>query len=208
MSDNITDTAKPDGSSDPSLRRKQSLFILLAVVGAGIYWFSTWDSERHPNLIPSNVFPDFVIRDFTTHTYDEQGYLSYELSAEQLTHYEHSGEAFLLAPHFRVSATENQSGWHATADQGIAYSKVDGGRRITLQNSVKLSSDGPPESAYYINTDILDLYPDIQVARTQSPVTIQQATHRLDSVGILANWGQGELSLQDKVQSRYDIKGQ
>lgn len=192
--------------NDPAWRRRQSLFILLALVGVGIYWFSHWDSERRPHhLLRPNVLPDFVITDFTTQAYGEDGKLSYQISAHKLTHYEQSDEAFLDEPHFRVSATKTRGGWKATAQKGIAFNADEHGRRISLQNDVKLVSDGPPTSAYLIKTDVLDLFPDIKLARTYSPVSITQANHLLTSIGLRADWGRGELLLQNEVHSHYDV---
>lgn len=200
-------TAQLIGSTnDPSWRRRQPLFILLALVGAGIYWFSHWDSERRPHhLLRPNVLPDFVITDFTTRAYDETGSLSYQLSAHKLTHYEQTDEAFLQQPHFRVAPSGTQNGWKATAEKGIAFNAGEHGRHISLQNTVKLDSDGPTTTAYHITTDVLDLYPDIKLARTESPVRITQASHRLDSEGLRADWGRGELLLQNEVHSHYDV---
>lgn len=199
--------SQPTGSaSDPAWRRRQSLFILLTLVGAGIYWFSHWDTERRPHhLLRPNVLPDFVITDFSTRAYDESGNLSYQLSAEKLTHYEQTDEAFLQQPKFRIAPSETQSGWQATAEKGIAFNAGTQGRHISLQKSVRLDSDGPAATAYHITTDALDLYPDITLARTDSPVQITQAKHHLNTEGLRADWGKGELLLQNKVQSHYDV---
>ncbi|MEJ2682686.1 MAG: LPS export ABC transporter periplasmic protein LptC [Gammaproteobacteria bacterium] len=182
-------------------RRRQPLLILLAIVCGGTFWFANWDSERQPHLSPSTALPDFVINNFISHTYTETGKRLYQLSATKLTHYEKTDESYLDDPEFRAEPGTSQQGWRATAEQGIA---AGGANHINLQQNVTLITDGTPLTTYRVYTDNLDLYPNQQLARTDSKVRVTQADHYITSTGFDANWGIGELILTQDVKSHYE----
>ena len=169
---------------------------------AGIYWFAHWDSERQPHLISTSEQPDFIINNFTSNAYNEAGEHSYQLMANTLIHFEKQDESHLKNPQFHAVPGPTQHGWRATAKQGIVR---NGAEQIRLQQDVTLTTDGAPNEAYHIYAQTLDLFPDKQLAVTDSAVRATQGNHHITSVGLSANWSQGELTLTNEVKSYYEI---
>jgi len=181
--------------------KRYALWMLLFVICAGTYWFSHWETERHPNPRVSAHYPSFVITNFNTNAYDEKGQLSYQLSAATLTHFDHNGQSHLEHPQFTSIGETKGSSWRTTAQKGLV---IDESEQILLRSQVKVTTHSPEPHTYHIQTSALDLLPKEKLAITNEPVTISQAHHHIHSRGMVADWHKGELQLLEEVKGRYD----
>ena len=186
-----------------SHRQLVILFVsaLTAIIFA-IGWFSQADSEtskKQQSLADS--LPDFIIRDFNSQQFDDEGKLQYEMEASQLIHYPTNDATELDSPMLKFKSKVKGS-WTVQSERGFVASDGD---IVELKGNVLLTRQATPEDAVTMATETLYLHPDKEFAETTKPVIISSTNTIVEAVGMQADFTDNRLILVSKVRGRHEI---
>ena len=179
-------------------------FLLLAGLAALTFWL-----DRMVQLAPgapqalSRHDPDYMVDKLKAARTNENGIVIYTLDAERMIHYPDDDTTHLTAPRF-VSLRAKQAPVTITAREGLVSSN---GENVYFKNDVKVTRAAYADrSEMVMRTTYLHIIPDDNIARTDQPVTIQDAAAVVHAVGLELNNETRVLRLFSNVRGTYDPK--
>lgn len=144
--------------------------LVLAMLAAFTFWL---EQASRGNGIGANSKlrhdPDFWIDELILHRFDLQGAIQHTLKATRLVHYPDDDTTMISDPRvafFRGDVTATMSANSAWLDKQ--------GEHVRLQDEVRVIRTDPNGNAMVIDTSVLDVSPDEEIAQTDAPVTITQ----------------------------------
>ena len=125
--------------------------------------------------------PDLIVEDFSAKKLGEGGEVLYTLAARKMVHYPDDDSALLESVTLE-SFEPRQPRITITASNGRLE---QGGERVFIEGNVvvKREGDGRIEPST-LKTEKLLVLPDTGIARTQSPVLLESASHRIEAAGM------------------------
>ncbi len=173
--------------------------LLAAALISGI---SAWRNRanRVPEA-PQEGVNDFVLGNFEIISLDKDGKESVTLRAPAMARNRADQTSAITKPVFLMPSDSGQH-WEMQADTGWVSPK---GEELRLRGNVAGDSpkDGttPPTT---FRTDALDVFPDQNLARTTSQVTMTRPGLHQTGVGFRANLKTQQYSLLSQVKTRYE----
>ena len=151
-------------------------------------------SQRHD--------PDYTMENFVTKQTDKDGNLSYILKAVKMTHYPDDDSTVLEKPKFTQYTKDKP------------YTKIDGdhgnvsrdGEEVEILGNVVVVRDAyDDKSEMRVLTDKLILFPDLELAKTDRPVTLTQASKTIiHATGMIYDKNKQTFKLLHKVNAHYE----
>ena len=151
-------------------------------------------SQRHD--------PDYTMENFVTKQTDEDGNLSYILNAVKMTHYPDDDSTVLEKPKFTQYTKDKP------------YTKIDGdhgnvsrdGEEVEILGNVVVVRDAYDDKGEIrVLTDKLTLFPDLELAKTDRPVTLTQAPKTIiHATGMIYDKNKQTFKLLHKVNAHYE----
>ncbi len=177
--------------------------ILMAFIALITFWISkTVEQQGHKIDGSDRHDPDYTMENFTTKQTDEDGNLSYILDAVKMTHYPDDDSSLLEKPQF----TQHIEGKHdikISGDHGNVSS--DGEEIEILGNVVVVREAFDDKGEMRVLTDKLTLFPDLELAKTERPVTITQAPKTIiHATGMIYDKNKQTFKLLHKVNAYYE----
>ena len=176
--------------------------ILLAALAGLTFWLDHVvqpPGDRRPEA-PRDE-PDYIVDGLSAMRMDRQGRLKHTLHAQRMTHYPEEDLTLLVDPHF-VTYEEG----HAPVTITSRRARVSGnGDDVYFEDNVRVVR--APEgklSELVLETSFLHVIPDANIARTDKPVTIRDATAVVDASGLELNSETRVLELQGRVRGTFD----
>jgi len=125
--------------------------------------------------------PDLIVENFNASKLGLDGRVQYTLAARKMVHYPDDDSALLES--VKVEAYEpKQPRMMITADNGRLE---QGGERVLIEGNVIITRDADAKNgAARLTTDKLLVLPDAGIARTQSEVTLENASGRAVAQGL------------------------
>ncbi|KYC29455.1 conserved exported protein of unknown function [Sterolibacterium denitrificans] len=171
--------------------------LLLALLAGGTFWLDRASRmeegvgdgrQRHD--------PDFVIDNFTTRRFDPEGKLQHTLRAAKMLHYPDDDTTEVTTPTvFYARSTPP-----LYIDARHAWISPEG-KEVRLMDDVRMvRAAGIDEPALVMETAELRVYPDDEIARTATPVTVLHGRSRLHGSGLEANNRTQKFTLLGRVQ--------
>jgi lipopolysaccharide export system protein LptC len=147
--------------------------------------------------------PDYIVRNFTTTTYNRDGQPLSVLSADKMVHYPDDDSTELLAP--RVEQTKpNEPRITVTAERGELSGN---GEEIFLYENVVLVREANGEQpAARMTTSFLHVVRDRSLVRTDREVTLVEDQRSLTGRGMEYNSESRQLNLHADVVGRFEPK--
>lgn len=177
--------------------------VLLAVLAIITAWINYIVQPKAPKLDGSSRHdPDYIVTNFVTKQTDINGDLKYQLAAAEMKHYPDNDETDLISPHF----TQYSIGKPYTSAQGL-YGKVSGnGEQIQLTKQVKITRQAFAEKGEMtLETEYLDILPDLNIVKTDLPVVIRQAPKTvIYATGMIYDKNIKTITLLHKVRAHYE----
>src|SRR3990167_6842018 len=137
---------------------------------------------------PLKKRPDLIVMNSTTYSYNKEGLLKSEITAEKTLHYNEGNLTVVIRPRM-IAYTEKRIPWHISADEGRS---IDGDKIIHLKGHVRLyQPDAPTSPETTITTTELTYYPSQSVATTDEDVTIVRPGAKLFAHGMRVNLKKG-----------------
>lgn len=176
--------------------------ILVAMLAALTFWLERMvqpvatgggSAPRHD--------PDYIVEKLSAVSMNEAGTASYTLSAARMLHFPDDDTTVLATPKF-VSYGAAQSPVTITASEAVVSAN---GQHVYFQDDVRVAR-APYEgnSELVVRTDFLHVIPDLNIARTDRPVTITDAATTVTAVGFELNNKTRVMQLHSRVRGTYD----
>lgn len=151
-------------------------------------------SQRHD--------PDYIMQNFVTTQTDENGHLKYVLSAIKMTHFPDDDSTALEQPKFTQYAANKPY----TKIKGVTANVSSDGEEIeVLQDVVVVRHASAEKGEMQVLTDKLIIFPNQDLAKTDSPVVINQAPKTvIHATGMVYDKNKQTLQLFKRVNAHYE----
>ena len=163
--------------------------ILLALSTAWLEWMSRPPATETERAV--RVDPDFIGEDIRMTQFNADGSPRYELIAERVVNYPHSGITDFELPRLRYQTDDGEL--RVTAEHGESH---DEGEILYLSGDVfvhRVATPGNPE--FTLRSDTLTVWPDTQRAATDDPVVLTRNNSVAHGEGMRADNLYGTLEL-------------
>ena len=179
--------------------------LLLAALAGLTFWL---DHVVQPpagprNEVPKND-PDYVVDGLSAMRMDSEGRVKHTLRAQKMTHYPDDDMTLLVEPKF-VTFAEGRSPVTVTS----RHARLSGnGENVYFEDSVRVvRAPYANRTELVLETNYLHLIPDENIAKTDRPVTIRDATGVVSASGLELNSETRVLKLQGRVRGIFDRGG-
>ena len=134
------------------------------------------------------------------------GQVKYELLAETLDHYAVSASSQLYQPAMTIY-DDMAIPWFISAKYGqVADSQEEA--KLWGNVVIRRTHNDDATATMIMYTDELTVYPKQELATTDRPVRILRPGHTTDAIGMRALFGQGQVTLKNKVRGYHEAVGQ
>ena len=175
--------------------------VLLALVAAVTVWLDR--QVQPPEAVPSGKGrhdPDYIADNFTVSRIGPDGAVRYRMTARRMQHYPDDDSTELTKPRFMTFG--QGAPMSITANHGLVSSN---GGNLYFRGDVRAArAPYANNSELVVTTQYLHVLPDDNIARTDQPVTIQDASMTIDAVGMELNNETRILKLNAKVRGVYN----
>lgn len=148
----------------------------------------TPQQKRAPTLVASGI---------QARSFDDNGELRYQLSAQHLTRSADGERTNLTQPDLTVKG--NDRVWTIDADQGEV---AGSGNEITFSGNVHAHGDG--QQPLSLDTSTLHYYPDRKTVSAPDSVVITHPSGTTRAGSLEADLAAGTLQLRGQVETRYE----
>lgn len=176
------------------------LLLILALITA---WINHAVQPSKPKLDGSSRHdPDYIMSNFVTTQTDINGDLRYKLAAIEMKHFPDDDTTELRRPRYTQFAT-NKPYTQVQALRGYVSSD---GQQVQLVGNVKLTRQAfADKGEMTLDTDYLNILPNEDLVRTDSPVVIRQAPKTIIyATGLLYEKNIHTVTLLHKVRAHYE----
>ncbi len=190
-----------------------SLLIILGITATslfvGIRSFNSItsepDTESQQQLLDFDAYSEGI----NTTLYDAAGNINYTLQAERQIHYNRNETEF-EKPHIRLFQN-GDSRWNIVANSGkISSAKAIGAMGESSVDTIELAGNvqvyGFDEfgNRTLMSTELLTVDPELEILKTDKPVSVVTETLRQSSIGMLANLKLDEITFLREIKGRYE----
>lgn len=176
------------------------LLIMLAVL---TYWINKTVQPQMPKIDGSSRHdPDYIMSNFVTTQTDINGELRYKLAAAEMRHFPDNDSTDLIRPRFTQFALDKPY----TQVEGLRGHVSANGEQVELFDNVKVMRPAYAEKGEMtVDTDYLQIFPDQDLVRTDSPVIIRQAPNTIIyATGMVYEKKKQTVTLLHKVRAHYE----
>jgi lipopolysaccharide export system protein LptC len=184
--------------------RASSLFpllLVLALAAASLWLERAVQAPEYDRSGKSRHDPDFIADDFGIVKMNAAGKPEYTLSAERMLHYPDDESTSVVAPRL-VQRRDAASPIVIRADRGRV--SKNGDEASFYGNVVVVREAGNGQNELRVETEYLQVIPDRDLARTDSPVTITEGRSRLVGTGMEVNNRTRQFALRSQVRGTFD----
>ncbi|MDY0057879.1 MAG: LPS export ABC transporter periplasmic protein LptC [Methyloversatilis sp.] len=173
------------------------LLILILLVGLTMWLERATRVDDRPSSGKSRHDPDVIVDNFTVRRFDPSGQVQHTLTAQQLRHYPDDDTTELDKPLLLYRG--KQSPTRISAERALL---TKDGKEAILRDNVRVlreASPGNPEMT--LETSVLNVYPDDEIARTDQPVKLTQGKSVAHGVGMVADRVKQTYILESRVKA-------
>lgn len=178
--------------------------VLLGVLAALTFWLDrlVQPPQQAPG-VPRGE-PDYIVDGLSAVRMDREGRVKHTLLAQKMTHYPDSDTTVLVEPKF-VSHSDASVPVTVTSREA----RVSGnGEDVYFQKDVRVvRASSSSRGELVLETDYLHVIPDANVAKTDRPVTLRDASGVVQASGLELNSETRVLNLQGPVKGTFSRKG-
>jgi lipopolysaccharide export system protein LptC len=176
---------------------------LLSMLALMTLWINNIVQPAVPKLDGSSRHdPDYVVSNFVTTQTDINGNLRYKLAAIEMKHFPDDDTSVLQRPRYTQFAVNKPY----TQVQSLRGYVSSNGKEIDLFDNVKVTRQAfAGKGEMTVDTDHLNILPNDEIARTESPVIIRQAPKTvIYATGMLYEKKKHTVTLLHKVRAHYE----
>lgn len=177
-----------------------ALLLLLAVI---TFWINLTVQSPVPKIDGSSRHdPDYMMSNFVTTQTDENGDLRYKLAAVEMRHFPDDDSTELQRPRY----TQFAVGKPYTQAEGLRGYVSSDGEEVQLVDNVKVTRQAfAGKGEMTLETEYLNIRPNEELVRTDSPVVIRQAPNTIIyATGLVYEKKKQTLTLLNNVRAHYE----
>jgi len=186
--------------------RASSLFpllLILALAAASLWLERAVQTPERDNSAKMRHDPDFVAEEFGITKIGATGKPEFILSAERMLHYPDDESTNIVAPRL-VQHPADATPVVIRADRGLI--SRNGEEASFYANVEVVRAAGEGRSELRVQTEYLQIIPDLDLARTDKPVVITEGRSRLSGVGMEFNNRTRQFALKSQVRGTFDAR--
>lgn len=149
--------------------------LLMGLLASLSYWLEL--ASRTPdgaNDGKSRHDPDYIVKQFSAVRFDADGRLQHSMVAAELRHYPDDDSTEIDAPRLTYHRSPDTA---ITANKAFVSSK---GEQVRFVDTVRVVRRGPVgKEDSVLATELLDAWPDEEIARSDQPATLSQGLSTL-----------------------------
>ncbi|MFZ6646634.1 LPS export ABC transporter periplasmic protein LptC [Undibacterium sp. TJN25] len=188
---------------------------LLAVVALGSFWvlevMRRNNDEGNSRSAPRTA-PDYYVENFNYVKLSNDGKTNYHITGKRMTHNPRDDDYEVEQPRIN-SFDDNKTPVTVVADRALIEQKntpvhpAKDSDEVHLYGNVNVSRpDGPASKWMTLESEYLLLLTDLNIMKTDNPVTITSARAVMHAVGMEANSTTQEVRLLSKVKATFDAR--
>ncbi|MFX4228017.1 MAG: LPS export ABC transporter periplasmic protein LptC [Porticoccaceae bacterium] len=182
--------------------RRLLLFLTFLPIALAVFiWDLDVDFTSGPPPQPEQLSSDLpitILEQVQLTQFDQRGLQSQRVSSQRLTSFDVNELVQISQPTLELRTDD--SFWTATSQNGVFFQNEN---RLTLNGDVTLQKQDPNTPVTML-TSQLDYYPDMRLAETDTPVSIQATGHDIRSDGISVDLANSIYVLTNQVRSRHE----
>ena len=175
--------------------------VLLAVLAALTFWLDHVVQPPAPRPQAPKDEPDYIVDGLSAMRMDRSGRVKHTLQAQRMTHYPEEDLTVLVSPRF-VAYGEG----HVPVTITSKHARMSGnGENVYFEDDVRVVR--APEgklSELTLETSYLHVIPDENIAKTDKPVTIRDATAVVVASGLELHSETRVLELHGRVKGTFE----
>ncbi|MEW5708451.1 LPS export ABC transporter periplasmic protein LptC [Pelomicrobium sp. G1] len=187
-----------------ALDRLASFFplLLLAALAALTYWLDRAVQPPAPDLTATlRHDPDFIAEGFSAVQLGPDGRSRYVITGRRLIHYPDDDTAHVEEPRVLITEPEKPP-VHVSARRGTITAD---GEHVHLMDEVRIERGGGiEEGGAVLTTSYLHILPGQELARTDQPVTLEDANTVIHGVGLEFDRKTQTVTIQ-RIKGRYAL---
>jgi lipopolysaccharide export system protein LptC len=179
--------------------------VLLTMLAALTFWLEhVMQPPADPRSDRPTTDPDYIVNGLAAVRMDAKGDVKHTLNAQKMTHYPEGDVTLLLEPRF-ITYTEGRTPLTVTS----RHAKVSGNaENVYFEDGVRVvRAPYAGRSELVLETSYLHVIPDQNVAKTDRPVTIRDATGMVSAAALELNSEKRVLTLSGRVRGTFEQKG-
>lgn len=191
---------------------RSSLVRIALVGGLAVGLWQLWQYDDSQAVATADELPvelrdepDLYLENAIINQYHPNGALKYRLAAQSITHFEDEVRTRLQQPALVLHSLEGRA-WEVTARRGSIRDQPtpDGELEevVFLRDDVILEQRLPPPQSMVINSSVLYLYPDRDLAETNEDANINTHTGRTKAAAMRSDLVTGVVDLDSDEQQR------
>ena len=178
--------------------------LLLAVLAGVTLWLDHIAQPPAGPRVTASDEPDYIVDGLSAMRMDEEGRVKHTLRAQKMTHFPEDDLTLLVEPRL-VTYTDERSPVTVSA----RHARVSGnGENVYFEDGVRVvRAPHGNRTELVVETNYLHVIPDANIAKTDRPVTIRDASAVVVASGLELNSESRVLSLHGRVKGTYDARG-
>jgi len=165
---------------------------------------TTWSAWQGKDLAPLSELlaqrSDYVLHDFTLVSLNTEGEEAFTLTAPQLQQTPGARTLEMTTPIFLIPQGETKR-WQINADTGWVSAASD---EVRLRGNVVAVPVDEASGQPRIETDALDIFPQQELATSDTDVTLTRPGATMRGTGMRAHLGHNRVELLSKVNIQHD----
>ena len=177
--------------------------VILSALAILTAWINHMVQPSQPKLDGSSRHdPDYIMSNFVTSQTDVNGSLRYKLAAAEMKHFPDDDTTDLQRPRY-TQFSVNKPYTQVEALRGYVASD---GEQVQLVDNVKITRQAfAGKGEMTVETDYLNILPNQDLVRTDSPVVIKQAPKTvIYATGMVYEKDKKTMTLLHKVRAHYE----
>jgi lipopolysaccharide export system protein LptC len=177
--------------------------VILSIFALLTAWINHIVQPPQPKLDGSSRHdPDYIMSNFVTSQTDVNGKLRYKLAAEEMKHFPDDDTTDLRRPNY----TQFNMGKPYTQVEALRGYVASNGEQVQLVDKVKITRQAfAGKGEMSIETEYLNILPNQDLVRTDSPVVIKQAPKTvIYATGMVYEKNEKTVTLLHNVRAHYD----
>lgn len=179
--------------------------LVCIIISGGIIKKTIFESA--PAAVTAQKLLDEEFTNVNLMRFDKEGNLMQTVHVEKWLHYREEPKVNLIGP--TLTLNRQTQSWTIHSQEGIAFQTKVGGplAKVILENDVQIHYQNNQNTGWELFTDILSLYPDQQIAKTDSWVNIIGPNYTLRAHGMDANLAHEDIEFKQSVKGEFQYEG-
>lgn len=174
-----------------------SIFLIIAVICTVSFTLHS-TKRQNPNDKTKNHLEGYA-NTITQYHYNKKGQLNTVFQSPKILQYSKQQTALIDQP--RIIAYGKHGTWHLSADHGKS---IDAGKRIRASGHVVIEQFATKTTPYTkITTKTATFFPQVSIAKTKAPVTIQRPGTTITGIGAIADMKKGTVKILQQARGTY-----